>query len=334
MKNTKNTMKKIAILTSGGDAPGMNTAIRAVAKSALSLNIEPILILEGYKGLCNSQFKTVPSIEFDKFISRGGTHIYSSRFPEFSNIDVQKQALKILKSQNIDGLVVIGGDGSYKGALALHKLGFKTIAIPGTIDNDIPFTETTIGFDSAINTVVETIDVIRNTAQSHNRLMLVETMGRDCPDITIFAGTATGAEAIITIHNIFTIKDFINAATKARKNGKRSIIFVISEFIYGLNGRPTLKEIAQAITDNTGIDARTLIVGHSQRGSTPSAMDRVWATKFGIHATKLLTEGKSGLAVANKGETLFEYKIDKIDDNKKRIQHKYLIDVVNKLNII
>jgi 6-phosphofructokinase 1 len=191
MNNMNNKLKKIAIMTSGGDAPGMNAAIRAVAKSALSYGIEPILIYEGFKGLCNNQIQKTNVGELDKFISRGGTHIYSSRYPEFKELEVQKKGLKILKSHNIDGLVVIGGDGSYKGALALHKLGMNTIAIPGTIDNDIPFTDTTIGFFSAINTVVETIDIIRNTAQSHNRLMLIETMGRDCPDITIFAGMAT-----------------------------------------------------------------------------------------------------------------------------------------------
>lgn len=334
MEYQHNKIKKIAIMTSGGDAPGMNTAIRAIAKTALSHNIEPVIIYEGYKGLCNNQIKSIKTIELDKFISRGGTHIYSSRFPEFANIDIQKKAIKILKSHNIDGLVVIGGDGSYKGALALHKLGFPTIGVPGTIDNDIPFTDTTIGFFSAINTVVETIDIIRNTAQSHNRLMLVETMGRECPDITIFAGMATGAEAIITSQNIFTMDDFIKTAKRVRANNKRSIIFVISELIYGKNGLPTLDEIAKEITKKTGIEARSLIVGHLQRGATPTAIDRVWATKFGIHAIKLLLENKSGVAVGNKGEMLIDTPLDKKDDNKKRQLHNYLIDVVNKLNQI
>ena len=332
MINSTIKLKKIAIMTSGGDAPGMNTVIRSVVKRAYSLNIEAVLIYEGFKGLCNNQIKDVDLLELNRYIASGGTFIYSSRYPEFANVEVQKKAIKILKSHNIDALVVIGGDGSYKGAFALHKLGFKTIAIPATIDNDIPFTDTTLGFYTAIDVVVNTIDNIRNTTRSHNRLMLIETMGRECPDITIFAGVATGAEAIITINNIFTIEDFIKCAKEARESKKRSIIFVISELIYGVKGRPTLKEIAREISKNTGIEARTLVVGHLQRGANPIAMDRIWATKFGIHAVKLLVEGKSGFAVANKGEELFEYKIDKENDNKKRDQHRYLIDLASELN--
>ena len=325
-------IKKIAILTSGGDAPGMNTAIRAAVKKAYSLNIETVLIYEGFKGLCNNQIKEVDFLDLERYIARGGTYIYSSRYPEFINVETQKKAIKILESHNIDALIVIGGDGSYKGALALHNLGFQTIAIPATIDNDIPFTDTTIGFYTAIDVVVNNIDIIRNTTRSHNRLMLIETMGRECPDITIFAGVATGAEAIITINNIFEVKDFIRLAKEARINNKRSIIFVISELLYGINNRPTLKEIAKEITKYTGIEARTLVIGHLQRGANPNAMDRIWATKFGIHAVSLLWDGRSGLAVANKGEELFEYKIDKENDNKKRDQHKYLIEQANELN--
>ena len=333
MNKKKQNIKNIAILTSGGDSPGMNAAIRATAKNAVNHDIKPYLIYEGYKGLLDENIKPANIMELDKFISRGGTHIYSYRFPKFKEVEIQKKARDILKKHDIDALVVIGGDGSYKGAYALHKLGVQVIGIPGTIDNDIPFTDSTIGFYSAVNAVVSTIDNIRNTAQSHNRLVLIEVMGRYCPDIAIFAGIATGAEAVITNENIFSMDDFVKTAKKIRDNGKRSIIFVISELIYGQNGRQTLPEIAKIITQKTGIVSRTLVVGHIQRGATPTGIDRFYATRFGIFAVELLLYGKSGIAVGNKGEELFYYDINK-SNNSKRVKHKYLIDLSNKINSI
>ena len=225
-------IKKIAILTSGGDAPGMNPAIRAVIKKAIEKNIEPYVIYEGYKGLHKGNIKSAQNINVDKYINRGGTFIFSARYPEFQDLKVREESKKKLMELGIDALVVIGGDGSYKGAQLLHELGIKTIALPGTIDNDITSSDFTIGYDTALNTIIENIDRIRDTMESHSRAAIVEVMGHGCGDLALYSGLATGAEVIVTNESKISPEEIGKIVKQQSEKGKKSIIAIVSEHIY------------------------------------------------------------------------------------------------------
>lgn len=228
-------MRKIAILTSGGDAPGMNTAVAAITKAAKRYDLEPYVVLEGYKGLYHDQIVKADSLEIETLPSQGGTVIYSARFPEFKNPEIREVAIQNLKNRNIDSLVVIGGDGSYMGAQKLHESGVKTIGLPGTIDNDIASSDFTIGYDTALNTVVEAIDRIRDTARSHQRIMIVEVMGNMCGDLALYGGLAAGAEIIATSDYKPSVDEIAQKALELTKQpGRRSIIIVVSEKCYDI----------------------------------------------------------------------------------------------------
>ncbi|MBN3535019.1 6-phosphofructokinase [Mycoplasma procyoni] len=286
-------MKKIAVLTSGGDAPGMNNAVRSIVKHALANNIEPYLVYEGYKGLFNKEIVSARNINVDQYVSQGGTFIYSARFPEFKNEDIRKQAKKNLEDLGIDALVVIGGDGSYMGAQLLHELGLKTIGLPGTIDNDITSSDFTIGYDTALNTIVEAVDKLRDTSNSHNRFLMLEVMGHGAGDLALYSGLATGAEIIITNEHTMTKEEIAQIVEKQIKDmKKRSVIAIVSEFIY-----PNLKEIAAYVQEKTGIPSRAMALEHVQRGGNPSAQERILATLMGIKAVELLKQGQSGVAI-------------------------------------
>jgi len=286
-------INKIAVLTSGGDSQGMNNAVRAIVKWSKVYGIEPFLVYEGYKGLVENMIKPASTIKIDEYIDRGGTFIYSARYPEFKEEKIRIIAKKNLELHGIEALIVIGGDGSYHGAQLLHKLGVKTIALPGTIDNDISSTDFTIGFDTALSVIVENIDRIRDTARSHHRCMIVEVMGRHAGDLSLHAGIATGAELIITAENKMTVKEISKAVNNQLNEAKKdSMIIIVSEHVYG-----DINQLAKDIEINTKVVTRACVLAHLQRGGTPTANERVLATRMGMMAVNLLLNDKSGLAI-------------------------------------
>ncbi len=291
-------IKKIAILTSGGDAPGMNNAVVAVINTALANGITPYVVYEGYKGLVAGNFKPVDANEVHKYLELGGTFIYSARLPEFAQPEVREIAVSKLKAEGIDALVVIGGDGSYLGAARLTEMGIPTIGLPGTIDNDIASSDYTIGFFTALETIRNALKQIRDTAESHERCIVVEIMGRYCGDLAINGAIANGAE-VLSVPERKLSEDEIATQVKAhRENGKRAIIVVVTEHQYDVDA------LAKNIEQKTGVETRANVLGHMQRGGNPVAMDRIIAAKMGNYAVKLLLEGKSGLAVGITNEKL------------------------------
>ncbi len=285
------TVKRIAVLTSGGDAPGMNAAIRAVVRKGLYHGLEVFGVYRGYSGLMNGEIKQMTLGSVGDIIQRGGTILYTARAEEFKTEEGQKKAIENLKKYKIDALVVIGGDGSFRGAGKLTEQGYPTIGIPGTIDNDIPMTDFTIGFDTAVNTVTNAIDKIRDTATSHERTYVIEVMGRDAGDIALWAGLADGAESIIIPEETFDMDEIVERLLRGHNRGKKHSIIVVAE------GVCSGVEIGKAIQDRTGFDTRVTVLGHTQRGGSPSAFDRVLASRMGAKAVDLLLEGRKGEVV-------------------------------------
>lgn len=285
-------IKKIGILTSGGDSPGMNAAIRAVTRIAIANGLEVVGIEDGYKGVIEQKFKILDRNAVRDILDRGGTILGSARFREFKQPQVQSQAAEILKKSQIDALVVIGGDGTYRGAQALTDLGINCIGIPGTIDNDIPATDFTIGFDTALNTIVEAVDKLRDTSSSHHRCSVVEVMGNHCGDLAVWAAISCGAEAVITNETGYNEEELIkrlNYLENVRK--KNHAIVILSEKI------TDAKALANKISENTGFSGRATVLGHIQRGGSPTPKDRVLAAKMGEHAVKLLLDNIGGRCI-------------------------------------
>ncbi|MCC8358833.1 6-phosphofructokinase [Salinimicrobium sediminilitoris] len=289
-------IKKIGVLTSGGDAPGMNAAIRAVTRSCAFYNIECIGIYRGYQGLIEGDFELLTARSVRNIINKGGTFLKSARSQEFRTVEGRAKAYKNLKDAEIDALVVIGGDGTFTGAIHLEKEhGMPVVGIPGTIDNDINGTDYTIGYDTALNTVVDAIDKIRDTASSHDRLFLVEVMGRDAGDIALNAGIGAGAEEILIPEEDMGIERMLDSLTKSRKSGKTSSIIVVAE---GEKSGKNIFELADFIGENlTDYDIRVSVLGHIQRGGAPSCYDRVLASKLGVGAVEALLRGETGVMV-------------------------------------
>ncbi|MDT2816390.1 6-phosphofructokinase [Vagococcus lutrae] len=287
-------MKRIAILTSGGDAPGMNAAIRAVTRKAIHDGIEVFGVNYGYAGLVAGDIRKLEISDVGDIVQRGGTFLYSARYPEFATVEGQLKGIEQLKKFEIDGLVVIGGDGSYHGALALTKHGFPAIGIPGTIDNDIPGTDFTIGFDTAINTVLESVDRIRDTATSHVRTFIIEVMGRDAGDIALWAGLAGGADDIIIPEKEFDMADVAKRVQDGRDRGKKHCLIILAEGV--MKGH----DFAEKLSEHGDFHARVSVLGHVVRGGSPTARDRVLASKFGWEAVELLKQGKGGLCIGMK----------------------------------
>lgn len=296
-------IQKIAILTSGGDAPGMNAAIRAVTRAALANGLEVYGVYEGYKGLVEDQLVPFTAKSVSDIINRGGTILGTARLPEFKQPEVRAIAVKNLRSRGIDALVVIGGDGTYKGAMELNKLGINTIGLPGTIDNDISGTDYTIGFDTALNTIVENIDKIRDTSSSHQRCSIIEVMGRHCGDLALYAGLASAADYIITPEKPFDRQELFANLRSIRERGKKRAIVVITEKI--ADSYKLAVEVEQA----TGFETRTTVLGHIQRGGAPSASDRVLASRMGKYAVDLLMGGWSSrcICIANNHITHLDF---------------------------
>lgn len=298
-------MKKIAVLTSGGDAPGMNAAIRAVVRTAIYNGIEVMGVQRGYSGLINGELFSMDKTSVSDIIQRGGTILRTARCPEFKDEEVRKKAAKILKAYGVDALVVIGGDGSFTGAKLLSKLGIKTIGLPGTIDNDLAYTDFTLGFDTALNTVVDAINKIRDTSTSHERVSIVEVMGRDCGDLSLYAGIAGGAESIIIPEvGEFDKDQLCRTILEGKNQGKMHNLVILAEGIGGAF------ELAKYVEEVTGIETRATILGHIQRGGSPSATDRVLASRMGAKAVEVLLEGKTSRVIGIRDNKIIDQDID------------------------
>ncbi|HBK5553874.1 TPA: 6-phosphofructokinase [Enterococcus faecium] len=304
-------MKRIGILTSGGDAPGMNAAVRAVVRKGIYEGLEVYGINYGFAGLVAGDIRRLDVADVGDKIQRGGTFLYSARYPEFATEEGQLKGIEQLKKFGIEGLVVIGGDGSYHGAMVLTKRGFPAVGIPGTIDNDIPGTDFTIGFDTAINTVLESIDRIRDTATSHVRTFVIEVMGRNAGDIALWSGVAGGADEIIIPEHDFDMASVAKKIQEGRDRGKKHCLIILAEGVMGGN------EFAEKLSEFGDYHTRVSILGHVVRGGAPSARDRVLASKFGAYAVELLQEGKGGLCVGiHDNEIVASDIIDTLENNK------------------
>jgi 6-phosphofructokinase 1 len=311
---------KIALLTSGGDAPGMNAAIRAVVRTCVYYDIEAYGVQDGYKGLVEDNMKRMHSFDVGQILNRGGTILGSARLPEFKEDEVVAKAIENLRRRKIDGLIVIGGNGTFKGAMALEKQGFPVVAIPGTIDNDVEGTEYTIGFFSALDTSMEAIDKLRDTSFSHQRCTVVEVMGRYCGDLSIYSGIACGAEIVVTNETGYDEEKILEQIRTARRSGKRHQVVVVAEHMTNIS------ELAKKIDEQTDYEARATVLGHVQRGGSPSAFDRVLASKMGIWAVELLKDGKHNLATVSKGLHVNSMSLDEVlvKDVDKPNMYKYL----------
>ncbi|MDG1572698.1 6-phosphofructokinase [Robiginitalea sp. M366] len=289
-------IKKIAVMTSGGDSPGMNAAIRSVVRTCAYLEIECVGIYRGYQGMIEGDFAPMDARSVNNIINKGGTILKSARCLEFKTPEGRKTAYDQLRKAGIEGFVVIGGDGSFRGATIFNKeYGFPVIGIPGTIDNDITGTRYTLGFDTALNTVVEAIDKIRDTASSHNRLFFVEVMGRDVGHIALNAGVGAGAEEILIPEENLGLERLLESLKRSKKSGKSSSIVVVAE---GDKTGKNVFELKQYVEEHLPIyDVRVSVLGHMQRGGTPSAFDRVLASRMGVRAVEALLEGKTNLMV-------------------------------------
>lgn len=294
-------MKKIAVLTSGGDAPGMNAAVRAVVRKAIYEELEVVGIFNGYQGLIEGKMESLQLGSVGDIIQRGGTMLRSARSAEFRTPEGREKAMQQLKSHGIEGVVVIGGDGSFMGAYELTKLGIPCVGVPATIDNDIKGTDFTIGFDTALNTVIESIDKIRDTASSHERTFIVEVMGRDAGDLALWAGLAGGAETILIPEEKYDVPAIIERLKNGSGRGKKHSIIIVAE------GVMPAAELAELLKREANIETHISVLGHTQRGGSPSARDRVIASQFGARAVEVLKAGRGGVAVGMKHNSIVDY---------------------------
>lgn len=312
-----NKVKTIGVLTSGGDAPGMNAAIRAVVRTGIAKGLNVKGIMRGYAGLLKEEIVDMDSRSVSDIIQRGGTILYTARCSEFRTEEGQKLGAEICKKHGIDGIVVIGGDGSFNGACKLANLGINTIGLPGTIDQDIACTDYTIGFDTAINTAMEAIDKVRDTSTSHERCSIIEVMGRNAGYIALWCGIANGAEDILLPERYDGNEQaLIDRIIENRKRGKKHNIIINAEGI----GHST--SMARRIEAATGIETRATILGHMQRGGTPTCKDRVYASIMGARAAELLCEGKSNRLVAYKHGEFVDFDIQEALQMKKDISEE------------
>lgn len=307
-------MKRIGVLTSGGDSPGMNAAIRAVVRKAIYHGIEVFGIYNGYAGLISGKIEKLELGSVGDIIHRGGTMLYTARCEEFKTVEGQKKGIEQLKKHGIEGLVVIGGDGSFMGAKKLTEHGFPCIGVPGTIDNDIPGTDFTIGFDTALNTVIDAIDKIRDTATSHERTYVIEVMGRHAGDIALWSGLAGGAESILIPEANFEMEDIISRLKRGHERGKKHSIIIVAE------GVGSGVEIGKKIQEMTKFETRVSVLGHIQRGGSPTAFDRVLASRLGAYAVELLLNGQGGRCVGIQKNQLVHHDILEILDQKHTIE--------------
>lgn len=305
-------IKKIGVLTSGGDAPGMNAAIRGVVRATLSESLGIFGVYDGYLGLYEDRMDKLDRYSVSDVINRGGTFLGSARFPKFRERGVRTKAIENLKKRGIDALVVIGGDGSYMGAKRLTEDGFPCIGLPGTIDNDVAGTDYTIGYFTALETVMEAIDRLRDTSTSHQRISIVEVMGRNCGDLTLAAAIAGGCEFIVLPEIEFNRKELVSAIKAGIGKGKKHAIVAITEHICNIN------ELACYIEQETKHETRATVLGHIQRGGSPVAYDRILASRMGAYAIELLLKGYSNRCVGIQNEKMVHHDIIDAIENMKR----------------
>ena len=288
--------RKIGVLTSGGDAPGMNAAIRAVVRAAISSGVEVMGIFRGYSGLIKGDIRPLAIRDVSNIINKGGTFLYSDRCPEFKTEEGMKKAVETCRAFGIDGIVAIGGDGTFRGATDLTLHGIPCVGLPGTIDNDVSSTDTTIGFDTAMNTVIELIDKLRDTCESHARCNVVEVMGRGAGDIALNTAIASGATAVVIPEFEFDEEALFEKIRMSRKLGKRNFIVIVSEGVGSAYG----PEIAKKIEENTGVETKFARFAHIVRGGSPNLRDRILATTMGAYAVDQLLAGESNIVICER----------------------------------
>ncbi len=319
--------KKIAVLTSGGDAPGMNAALRAVVRTGISYGMEVYGVRRGYNGLLNGDMFLMNLRSVSDIIHRGGTFLYTARSPEFNTPEGVQKAANKCREMGIDGVVVIGGDGSFRGARDLTNAGIPCIGIPGTIDNDIACTEYTVGFDTAMNTAMEMVDRLRDTTESHDRCSVVEVMGRRCGDIALRTGIAVGATAILVPEVPYDFeRDVIQRMKLTQKTGKKHFIIIVAEGVGGVD------KLAKDIQAQTGIESRATVLGHVQRGGSPTLRDRVMASRMGDHAVQLLDKGIGNRVVAFRESKIVDFDITEAL-KMERVFDKDLYDMALRISI-
>ncbi len=313
-------MQKVAVMTSGGDASGMNAAIRAVVRTGLEYDIQVYGIRHGYTGLMEGDMYVLTSREVSGILQRGGTVLQSARNEEFKTPQGQKRALRRLNEKGIEGLVVIGGDGSLRGGLALHKQGFRVVGIPASIDNDINGTNMSIGVDTALNTILDSLDRLRDTASSHTRAFLIEVMGRRCGYLALMASILGGAEIVSTPENEISMDDIAAALSDAYVRGKSHAVAVIAE---GVSYKTT--DLAAYLVEkpDVGFEVRLTILGHIQRGGSPTAFDRLLATRMGVRALEALRGHESGVMVGLDGRDISTISIEEATTKTRPINEKY-----------
>lgn len=319
-------IKRIAVLTSGGDAPGMNAAIRGVVRAALSYGLEIYGVRDGYYGLYNDELIKLERHSVSDVINRGGTFLGSARFPEFKDPAVRAKCVEVLKKYEIDGLVVIGGDGSYMGAkLLTEEFGINCIGLPGTIDNDVAGTDYTIGYQTALETALEAIDRLRDTSSSHQRISIVEIMGRHCGDLTISAALAGGCEYIVVPEKGLDKESLMRNVENGLKKGKRHAIIAITELMTDVHA------LAREIEARFGHETRATVLGHTQRGGVPCAFDRILGSRMGVYAVELLLQGFGGRCVGIQNEKLVHHDIIDAINNMRRPFKEELFETSRKL---
>ena len=309
-------MKRIGLLTSGGDAPGMNAAIRSVVRSGIYYGMEVFGIERGYAGLIEDNIIPMEMRSVSNIVQCGGTRLRTARCMEMMTEEGQKKALKTLEKHGIEGLVVIGGDGSFRGAKALSEYGVPTIGIPGTIDNDLEYTDYTLGFDTAVNTCLDIINKLRDTMTSHERVSVVEVMGRHCGDIALYSGIASGAEIIVVPEIAFDINEIVMRINRSRANGKHSNIIVVAE---GVMSADSFAKQLQAATTHS---VRPTCIGHVQRGGSPTMADRMLAAQFGNKAIRLLNEGIGNRVVGIRDNKIIDMDIIEAVSMKKTFNYE------------
>jgi len=324
VEGTKVKKLSIGVLTSGGDSPGMNAAIRSIVRAGISYGHDVYAIYNGYRGLVAGQIEKVDRSFVSQIINKGGTILRSARLPEFVDIDIRESGVNQLKKFGINALVVIGGDGTYRGAKDLSSMGINCIGLPGTIDNDIASTDYTIGFDTCLNTIVSAVDKLRDTTFSHQRCSVIEVMGNRAGDLAIFAGLACGAELTISGDNFMPLSEMIERLKFQKATSKNHAMVIVSEKLFDLN------ELARFIHQETGFEVRTEVLGRIQRGGSPSAFDRILASRMGEYAVQCLNEGKSSRCIGVQGQQLVDIDIHEALAMQRQ-KHTSVVQVIDRL---